>query len=246
MSAYVWTLQWAREANVRTFAKLETGSTNADAKEQISALGHRSVVVAEHQTAGRGRGEHTWSDERGQALLSSWVFQTEKNPQPIFSALIGLALYSAARATWPGISWALHAPNDLHVAKRGGAPEKIAGLLIEIVSVGNLTNVIIGLGLNATGAPSGTTPFAATSLRTELSLLKENCNESEWRRFLELWIEGCEAALSSGAVSELKQSSRSELLAALAAHPEFRDIKDVDADGSLVFTDGRRLPWSKL
>lgn len=247
MSAYSWSVEWARTARIRTLAKLETGSTNTDAKEQLSTLGHRSLVIADHQTSGRGRGDHTWTDSGGQALLSSWIFETAKSPQPIMSALIGLALFNAAKETWPSIEWALRAPNDLHVINAVGSPEKMAGLLIEIVSGGGAgTKVIVGLGVNVNGAPGGTAPFKTTSLLTEVVLKKEALTEEKWNRFLANWLENAESAIAAGTVPELKQSSRSLLQAGLARHPEFRDLREVLADGSLVFEDGRTTPWSKL
>jgi biotin-(acetyl-CoA carboxylase) ligase len=249
MSSYSWSIEWARSARIRTLAKLQTTSTNADAKEQISILGHRSLVVADHQTNGRGRGDHVWLDSSGQALLSSWIFELDKNPQPILSPLVGLALFEAAKRTWPEISWALRAPNDLHVIeKTTGSAKKIAGLFIEVISGGapSKTHVIVGLGMNISGAPASTTPFPATFLASELASRSLPLNETEWSRFLETWISGCEARVKAGSASELKQSSRTALRAALAEHPEFRDIAEVLADGSFLFKDGRTVRWTEL
>lgn len=246
MSAYAWTLAWTEAAGVRTLAKSETGSTNADAKAQLATLGHRSLVLADHQTAGRGRGDHRWTDARGEALLSSWIFRTSQSPQPILSALIGLALFDAARAAWPNIDWALHAPNDLHVARGNGAPVKIAGLLIETISLGQNFHVVIGLGFNTAGAPRETNPFAATSLSDELKRADEVLNENDWRRFLEFWIDGLDSALALGSATELNRSSRAGLRAALIEHQDFQELNEVTPEGSLVFKDGRRISWSEL
>lgn len=249
MSNYSWSVEWARAAHIRTLAKLQTTSTNADAKEQISILGHRSLVIAEHQTAGRGRGDHTWVDASGQALLSSWIFECEKNPQPVLSALIGLALFESAKKIWPTLPWALRAPNDLHIVdKSTTTARKIAGLLIEIISGGaaSRTHVIVGLGMNLTGAPSGTTPYAATCLSAELASQGLTLTESDWSRFLDTWIDNCESRVKSGSAPELKQPSRKSLRAGLVEHPEFHDLEDVLPDGSLVFKSGRIVKWTEL
>lgn len=248
MSAYRWTLEWARKNRVRTLGQLETQSTNAEAKEQVEMLGSGSLVIADHQTAGRGRGDHTWTETAGQALLSSWIFQVPRAPQPVMSALIGLALYEAAQKTWPKVPWALKAPNDLHVlnAKTPDQPKKIAGLLIELVSSAQSTTVIVGLGMNVTGAPQGTAPYPATSLVVELAEQGLTLSEGEWGRFLSAWHLACENRLQEGLVPELKQSSGQLMASALAKHPESRDIQEIRADGSLVFKDGRIIPWTSL
>lgn len=254
MSTYSWSVEWAREAHVRTLARLQTTSTNADAKEQLSMLGHRSLVIAEHQTAGRGRGDHVWTDVSGQALLSSWIFQSEKSPQPVLSALIGLALYESAQKTWPKIDWALRAPNDLHIVdSKSSIVKKIAGLLIEVVSTGAMpgstssgNHVIVGLGMNLTGAPTGTTPYRATYLAAELAAQGQTLTEEDWSRFLDTWLERCEASVKSGTAPELKQTAQKALLAGLVMHPEFHDLEEVRSDGSLIFKTGRITHWAEL
>lgn len=246
MSAYRWTMEWARVVRIRTLGRLQSPSTNTEAKQQLDFLGHRSLVIADHQTAGRGRGDHTWNDEPGQALLSSWIFQAPKSPQPIMSALIGLTLFEAAVKTWPKIPWALKAPNDLHVVDVQGGAKKVAGMLIELLSSPEKVSIIIGLGLNVTGSPSGTKPYPATFLAAELSERGLVLTEADWGRFLLAWVTGCEARLGEGLVPELKQNACDALAHALARHPQYRDIQDVRADGSLNFKDGRTVSWAEL
>lgn len=250
MSIYRWTLTWAHNARLKVSGIEETASTNADAKECVGPK-CPDLIVANHQTSGRGRGENTWSEKPGEALLSSWIIKTQdptsKTPQPITSALIGLALFEAAQATWPKVSWALKAPNDLHVVTKLGC-FKVAGLLIEVVS----DTVIIGLGMNTTGAPSETKPYTALSLSAALEDAGEPfqngsaIRETDWRSFLTNWFKNCHERVAEGLVPNLKQSSRDALAAALARHPEFRDISTVDTDGSLVFKNGRRVSWTEL
>lgn len=247
MSAYNWTIEWARIARVRTLAKLEIGSTNAEAKSLLKDLGHRSLVIADHQTSGRGRGDHGWQDSAGHALLSSWVYEVDRSPQPITSALIGLALFESAKKTWPRLRWALKAPNDLHVTdEEGKTAKKIAGLLIELVSQSPKTAVVVGLGMNVNGAPQGTAPYEATSLVTELSAKGLALTESDWSLFLSMWLRECEAALHKGLETKLHADARESLLKSLQRHPEYEDLESVSEDGSLHFKNGRKVSWSEL
>ena len=96
-----------------------------------------SIVVAEHQTAGRGRLERRWESPRGTALLVSFVLE----PNPLLSLAAGVA---AAEACGPDVR--LKWPNDLLL--RG---EKLGGILVEA----RPERAICGIGINLTWAPDG-------------------------------------------------------------------------------------------
>jgi BirA family transcriptional regulator, biotin operon repressor / biotin---[acetyl-CoA-carboxylase] ligase len=96
-----------------------------------------SVVVAGHQTAGRGRADHRWEAPAGAALLVSFVLL----PNPLLSLAAGVA---AAEACGPGVR--LKWPNDLLLGGR-----KLGGILVEA----NATRAICGIGINLTWAPEG-------------------------------------------------------------------------------------------
>jgi BirA family biotin operon repressor/biotin-[acetyl-CoA-carboxylase] ligase len=94
-----------------------------------------SVVVADHQTAGRGRSSHRWEDQPGAALLVSFVLP----PNPLLSLAAGVA---AAEACGRGVR--LKWPNDLLLDGR-----KVGGILVEASPV----RAICGIGINLTSAP---------------------------------------------------------------------------------------------
>jgi len=96
-----------------------------------------SVVVAEHQTAGRGRLERRWESPSGTALLVSFVLQ----PDPLLSLAAGVA---AAEACGPEVR--LKWPNDLLLQGK-----KLGGILVETTS----GRAICGIGINLTWAPDG-------------------------------------------------------------------------------------------
>lgn len=96
-----------------------------------------SIVVADHQTAGRGRLDHRWEAPPGTALLVSFVLQ----PNPLLSLAAGVA---AAEACDHGVR--LKWPNDLLL--KGG---KVGGVLVEATPV----KAICGIGINLTWAPAG-------------------------------------------------------------------------------------------
>jgi BirA family biotin operon repressor/biotin-[acetyl-CoA-carboxylase] ligase len=96
-----------------------------------------TVVVAEHQTQGRGRQEHTWHAPAGTALLVSFVLA----PNPLLSLAAGVA---AAEACGQGVR--LKWPNDLLLGSR-----KVGGILVE----GTPVKAVCGIGINLTWAPEG-------------------------------------------------------------------------------------------
>jgi len=133
----------------------ETTSTNTVALEAAQAGEPEGlVVVADHQTAGRGRLDRSWVAPRGTALLMSVLLRPGSGPAGPEAAgsdraavsphLAISALGCAAAAACglvagfePGLKW----PNDL-VAEGG----KLGGILAETTS--NLAAVVVGLGLN--------------------------------------------------------------------------------------------------
>jgi BirA family transcriptional regulator, biotin operon repressor / biotin---[acetyl-CoA-carboxylase] ligase len=96
-----------------------------------------SIVVADHQTAGRGRLDRRWESPPGTSLLASFVVR----PNPVLSLAAGVA---AAQACGGGVR--LKWPNDLLL---DGA--KVGGILVEVTP----TTAICGIGINLTWAPPG-------------------------------------------------------------------------------------------
>jgi BirA family biotin operon repressor/biotin-[acetyl-CoA-carboxylase] ligase len=96
-----------------------------------------SIVVAEHQAAGRGRMGKRWEAPPGTALLVSFVLR----PNPILGLAAGVA---AAEACGPDVR--LKWPNDLLLGGR-----KLGGILVEA----SPTRAVCGIGINLTSAPDG-------------------------------------------------------------------------------------------
>jgi len=122
-----------------------TGSTNSDLARPDTP--DRTVLVAEQQTAGRGRLGRQWVAPAGSGLLFSAAVRVEGIPaarRAWIGALLGLAVVRGVdRVTGlvAGLKW----PNDVLIEDR-----KVAGLLAE--AVGDL--VVVGAGVNVTTAAS--------------------------------------------------------------------------------------------
>ena len=153
----------ARFADVRWVD--QTGSTNADAME-LARQGEREgiVLVADHQTAGRGRAGRTWTAPPEAGLLLSILLRP---PAPVVDLATMAVAVSAAAAvsSVAGISPRLKWPNDLVWPGDGSVPDrKLAGILAEAdwpaaasVSAGwkapaahDRAVVVVGIGMNVT------------------------------------------------------------------------------------------------
>jgi len=124
----------------------ETGSTNADLLATASSRPDRSVLVADHQTAGRGRRDRRWDAPPGANLLVSLLFHAVPDDPGELSRRVGLAAVDACREA-AGVTATLKWPNDVLVDDR-----KLAGILAERSATGS---VVVGLGLNVRWAPQG-------------------------------------------------------------------------------------------
>ncbi|RZS33861.1 BirA family biotin operon repressor/biotin-[acetyl-CoA-carboxylase] ligase [Herbihabitans rhizosphaerae] len=145
-----------------------TGSTNADllAEAQRGAA-DRTALIAEEQTAGRGRRSREWVSPRGSGLYLSVLLRPVDVPPSqlgTLSLVAGLAL--ARTVTGLGVDAVLKWPNDLLA---GPARAKCAGVLSEVDPAS--TTVVVGIGLNvtplSTEVPAGAGGLPATSLAAE-------------------------------------------------------------------------------
>jgi BirA family biotin operon repressor/biotin-[acetyl-CoA-carboxylase] ligase len=127
----------------------EIGSTNDRAREALRDPGGEGLaVVADLQTAGRGRRGRTWESPAGANLMVSVALRPRL--EPAASGLLGIAAALAVRdacaAVVPSEQLQVKWPNDV-VATSG---LKVAGLLVETsLEDGRLAEAVIGMGINA-------------------------------------------------------------------------------------------------
>ncbi len=126
-----------------------TGSTNADLLARLRA-GERVPelhwLVAQRQTAGKGRQGREWFDGAGNFMGSTVIHRVESDPPaPTLALVAGLAVYEAVLPFCPAPSaLRLKWPNDVLL---GGA--KLCGILLEAEQ----NAIVIGIGVNLAIAP---------------------------------------------------------------------------------------------
>ncbi len=143
-----------------------TDSTNAEAlKLAANGAEHGTVVVAEEQTAGRGRLGRVWFSEKSSGIYTSIILRPALAPSaaPVLTLMAGLAAQKAV-TTVTGLSVDIRWPNDLLVNGK-----KVCGILTEMsAEVDRLHAVVLGIGINVNHSLMPTElENIATSLRME-------------------------------------------------------------------------------
>jgi len=143
-----------------------TDSTNRVAME----LGYTNepegaVVIAEEQTAGRGRAGRNWHSERATGIYATLLLRPKISPvqAPLLTMMAGLSAYTAIQAQTglqPDVKW----PNDLMMNGK-----KLGGILTEMHAEPTVVRfVIVGIGINVNQEEFPAELSAiATSLRAE-------------------------------------------------------------------------------
>jgi BirA family biotin operon repressor/biotin-[acetyl-CoA-carboxylase] ligase len=145
-----------------TVVHLPVTTSTMDEVEQRARTGvpEGLVVVADHQTAGRGRAGRSWTAAPGTSLLCSFLLRPPLPPDRISTLplIAGVAVAEAIEDCVP-VSCQLKWPNDVWIDGR-----KVAGVLMTATSfAGVVGRVVLGVGINLT-APVEELPAGATSV----------------------------------------------------------------------------------
>jgi BirA family biotin operon repressor/biotin-[acetyl-CoA-carboxylase] ligase len=142
----------------------ETGSTNADLIARASSGEDiaGAVLIAEHQTAGRGRNGRTWTAvPRAQIAMSMGVPTTDIPAAawgwvPLVTGLAVVDAVAEVAGVEVGVKW----PNDVLAGPDG---HKLAGILAEVAPSASV--IVVGVGLNVSYDADELPDPKATSLR---------------------------------------------------------------------------------
>ena len=131
--------------HIRHYFKI--GSTNVTAMQAASeGAPEGTVFLAEQQTAGKGRGGHTWHSTDSSGIYCSVILRPVLPPAEvvILSLAAALAVHSAVQAHDPKLAADLKWPNDLLI---GG--KKFCGILTEMTAeVTKVHHIVVGIGIN--------------------------------------------------------------------------------------------------
>lgn len=225
-----------------------TGSTNSDlARRAAAGLDEGAVLIAEEQTAGRGRLDRTWTAPARSGLFFSVYLKPGDVPAERWGWLPLLTGVAAATglARSAGVDTALKWPNDLLVTVEG-AERKAGGILAERAGDG----VVVGMGVNVSlradelPAPTAASLALAGAVSTDRETLLRGVLRS-----LEHWYGQWRAADGDAAASGLQEAYAAGCATlgrtVRAQLPGDRTLTGeavaIDGDGRLVLATGNGL-----
>lgn len=205
---------------------------------------HGELVVAEQQTAGRGRRGRSWASPPGKNLYASLVLRPELPPQraPELTLLAAVAVAEALRGE--GVEASIKWPNDLQVGGR-----KIAGLLTELSAEADRVHfVVLGIGVNLNAGPSDFPPDVAELATSVMRVLGRRVNRAAFvarlMKVLEQWLDTHEQE-GFGPVRARWRALSSTLGLEVLVKAERRELRgvaeDIDLDGALLLRTGDGL-----
>jgi len=157
----------------------EVDSTNSYLKELVkqSDVPEGTVILADFQTTGKGRGLNAWISDRAQNLTFSFFINPDLPASCHFSLVefVSLALVDTLSdyKVQAKIKW----PNDIYVADK-----KIAGILFENVLSGDkIISSVVGIGLNVNQTVFPAELTNPVSLKT---FVKQEVNQEELVKIL--------------------------------------------------------------
>ena len=145
-------VEWLRDVDHHT--ELESTNDLAIARVRSDQIEAPALIVADAQTAGRGRGANRWWSSDG-GLTFSLIFaadgdgasshqRLDPRSWPRLALTAATAVATVAKAHTPGHSFGVRWPNDVFTADR-----KISGILVEAPAVGAAAkHLVVGIGLN--------------------------------------------------------------------------------------------------
>jgi BirA family biotin operon repressor/biotin-[acetyl-CoA-carboxylase] ligase len=156
---------WNRVASTNDLAARAAGS----------AANEGLVVLAEEQTAGRGRRGRRWAaPPRSSILMSVLLFPPPALAGTAWLTALGAVAAAEVVATWSGRDARIKWPNDVRVGGR-----KVAGVLVE-----RGQGAVVGIGLNVNVPPGGFPEELAASTSSLQILTGEPVDRSELARHL--------------------------------------------------------------
>jgi BirA family biotin operon repressor/biotin-[acetyl-CoA-carboxylase] ligase len=215
--------------------RLSTETTMTIARREAEeGAPHGTLVLAEEQTAGRGRRGRSFASPAGENLYFTLVLRPSLDVHRRLPVILPVAL--CASICSEGLDARIKWPNDIWVGDR-----KLSGMLIDAELQPGGPIAMPGIGINVNGDPTVIPELAATatSIRRELgrtvvreALLARICNE------LEQLLAGPAADVSGRYIEFSMIIGREVIVTPTNSGPYTATAEAIDEDGSLIVVRG--------
>ena len=220
-----------RFGDVRRVDEIDSTNTALLAEARAGAA-EGVVLVADHQTAGRGRLGRAWSAPPGASLLVSVLLRPTISVDDVHLCSLAVALAAVDACTdVAGIRPLLKWPNDLVVEEPDGPTRKLAGILAESHVEGRrLAALVVGMGLNVNWPDD--LPEELADIAVSLNHLAGRPIDRD--RLLECFLAELEDRYAALATEEGREAIRDDYLRACATFG--RHVRVDLADGAVTGT----------
>ena len=204
-------------------------STNNYIRKNLDKLDNYSLVMAKHQTKGKGRITRSWYDDRN-SLTSSMLIKNVKGEPKHLSLIASYAVFKALKEL--NLDVLIKWPNDIFLNNK-----KLCGILIETIITDKI-DAIIGFGIN-TNTKAFPESLNATSIFLEKGIEVDNLKIS--KRVCELVVEAYEKMEFSDIIKINKDNAY--LMGKKVRLNYYGDgiegiVKDLDESGNIIIDTG--------
>ena len=204
-------------------------STNNYIKQNLDKLDNYTLVIAKHQTRGKGRITRSWYDDRN-SLTSSMLIKDVKGDPKHLSLIASYAVFKALKEL--DLDVKIKWPNDIFLNDK-----KLCGILIETVITDKI-DAVIGFGIN-TNTKAFPESIIATSIYLEKGIEIDNLKLS--KRVCELIVEGYEKIDFKDIIKLNKDNAY--LMGKKVRLNYYGDgiegvVKDLDENGNIIIDTG--------
>ncbi len=227
MKVIQWTKNWANQ-NHKPYQIFQSLQSSNKIAQTIPLFENQILLIfANQQTLPYGRHSNQWIPSD---FMATWTWNQKTPVSAVISPRIGLLFHNAFNSTWPSPHWALKAPNDIYYKDK-----KVSGLLLETIVRNQEYQLILGVGINVFDNP----------LKISTSIFEHfPVQESSWQQFLNI-VDHNLNTLKDQNSTKLTINEREQILQKLKRHILYKNLKSVDSDGSLIFSN-KSISWKDL
>jgi BirA family biotin operon repressor/biotin-[acetyl-CoA-carboxylase] ligase len=229
-------LSWLNKYNLLIFDEIDSTNSEALRLAKTGLLPDRLIIWAKNQTSGRGRNGRSWFSQTGNLHVSlllnatSIPIMTRQQLSFVTALVLHKTIESLANEAKINLNLKLKWPNDLLIDGK-----KIAGILIETISVAKKDYVVIGVGINIKTHPLHIDQLAINLLDVGIISNASQILSIFMRYFTKYYTNWQNAGFTKMRDMWLKKTSHTNTMMILSNQMEqfYGEFQDIDYNGNI-------------